>query len=86
MPRALTIKRTVVPQGERKRYLERLRQRRDHYQRAGCNFRVFEEAALPGAFVEFMEAADPATLSAAHASAPDPVFDANRIYRELEID
>ena len=85
MPRALTIKRTVVPLPERKRYFDRLRLRRDHYQRASCTFSVFEEAALPCAFVELTVAADAATLTAAHANAPDPVFDAGRVYREVEI-
>ena len=60
MPRALTIKRTVVTQPARKEYLERLRVRRDYYQRASCNFWVFEEAGLPGAFIEFTEATDAA--------------------------
>jgi hypothetical protein len=83
--RALTIKRTVVPQHERKTYLGRLRVRRDYYARAGCNFWVFEEAGLPGAFIEFTEAGDAAVLNAAHAGAPDVVFDATRVYREVEI-
>ncbi len=86
MPRALTIKRTVVPQSERRKYFERLRLRRDHYKRAGCNFWVFEEAGLPGAFVEFTEAPDAAVLGAAHADAHDNVFDSNRIYKEVEIE
>ena len=86
MPRALTIKRTVVPQPARKEYLERLRVRRDYYQRASCNFWVFEEAGLPGAFIEFTEAPDAAVLNAAHANAPDVVFDATRVYKEVEIE
>ena len=86
MPRALTLKRTVVPHADRKRYLERLRVRRDYYKRANCTFWVFEEAGLPGAFIEFTEAADAAVLNAAHANAPDAVFDATRVYREVEIE
>jgi hypothetical protein len=86
VPRALTIKRTVVPQPERKRYLARLRLRRDYYKRASCNFWVFEEAGLPGAFIEFTEATDAAVLTAAHANAPEAVFDATRVYREVEIE
>lgn len=85
MARALTLKRTVVPHAERKKYVERLRVRRDYYKRANCNFWVFEEAGLPGAFIEFTEAADAAVLTAAHANAPDVVFDATRVYREVEI-
>ncbi len=86
MPRALTIKRTVVPQPERKTYFANLRLRRDHYKSASCNFWVFEEAALPGAFIELTEAADARTLTTAHANAPEAVFDAARIYREVEIE
>lgn len=85
MARALTIKRTVVPSPERKKYFDRLRLRREYYQRASCNFRVFEESALPGAFIELTEADDAAVLGAAHANAPDVVFDATRIYKEVEI-
>ena len=85
MPRALTLKRTVVPSAERKKYEARLRARREYYTRANCTFRVFEEAGLPGAFIEFTEAADATTLNAAHANAPDVVFDAARVYREVEI-
>ncbi|CAA9362268.1 MAG: hypothetical protein AVDCRST_MAG11-4201 [uncultured Gemmatimonadaceae bacterium] len=85
MPRALTLKRTVVPHPERKRYVERLALRRDYYRRANCDFRVFEEAGLAGAFIELTEAADAAALAAAHASAPDAVFDAARVYKEVEI-
>ena len=85
MARVLTIKRTVVPQGERKKYLARLSVRRDYYKRAGCSFWVFEEAGLTGAFIEFTEAADAGVLSAAHADAPDLVFDPGRVYKEVEI-
>lgn len=85
MPRALTIKRTVVPRPQRTTYFERLRLRRDYYERANCKFSVFEEAALPGAFIEFTEAPDAAILTAAHANAPEAVFDATRIYKEVEI-
>jgi hypothetical protein len=86
VPRALTIKRTVVPLAARKTYLARLKVRRDYYKLADCNFWVFEEADLPGAFIEFTEAADARALTAAHANAPDVVFDATRVYREVEIE
>ena len=85
MPRALTIKRTIVPAGERKRYLARLRERKAYYERASCAFRVFEEAELAGAFIEFTEAADRAALAAAHADAPESLVDPARIYVEVEI-
>ncbi len=86
MPRALTIQRTLIPPQERKRYAERLERRRQYYASANCHFWVFEEEALPGAFLEFFEAPDSETLARAHAGAPDPVLDANRIYIEVESD
>jgi hypothetical protein len=85
MPRALSIKRSIVPALERAKYLERLRTRKAHYERAGCEFWAFEEAALTGAFIEFVEATDAATLEAAHAAAPDPVLDPARVYTEVEL-
>jgi len=85
MPRALSIKRSIVPLTERAKYLERLKARKDHYSHAGCEFWAFEEAALTGAFIEFVEAADAATLERAHAAAPEPVLDPSRIYTEVEL-
>ena len=85
MPRALTIQRTIVPSSERPRYLARARQRSEYYAKAGCRFWIFEEAALPGAFIEFTEAKDRNTLSAAHAAAPEKLVDAKRIYTEVEL-
>ncbi len=86
MPRALTVQRSLVPPQERKRYAERLERRKRYYTGANCRFWAFEEAALPGAFLEFFEAPDPETLARAHAAAPDPVLDAGRIYIEVELD
>ena len=86
MPRALSIHRATVPMTERARYFERLRARRNHYQSAHCRFWVFEETALGGAFVEFVEADDATTLAAAHATAPDSVLDPVRIFQQVEID
>jgi len=85
MARALSIKRSIVPASERARYLERLKARKDYYKRAACEFWAFEEAALAGAFIEFVEAGDAATLEAAHAAAPEPVLDPARIYTEVEL-
>jgi len=83
--RALTVKRTVVPKSGRAHYMARLRERQGYYKRAGCKFWVFEEAGLPGAFIEFTEAPNAAVLSAAHEGAPEPLMDANRIYQEVEL-
>jgi hypothetical protein len=46
---------------------------------------VFEERALAGAFVEFCEATDAETLTAAHAAAPEPVADPSRMYSIVEL-
>ena len=86
MPRALTIRRSIVPLTDRKRFLQKLKARRAHYVGAGCEFWVFEEVDLAGAFVEFVEAADARTLERAMAAAPDPVVDAVRIYQQVELD
>jgi hypothetical protein len=85
MPRALTVQRTLVPPQERKRYADRLVRRQDYYSKAGCRFWAFEEAALPGAFLEFFEASDVETLARAHQGAPDPILDAGRVYLEGEL-
>lgn len=85
MPRALTIHRTVVTPAERARWSERIQARERHFAQAGCRYWVFEEQALPGAFVEFCEANDAKTLQAAHAASPDPVLDPTRIYINVEL-
>ena len=85
MPRVLTMHRTIVPPAERKKYFERLKAKRDYYQRAQCRFWACEEAGLPGAFLEFFESSDAETLAAAHAAAPGSSTDPRRIYREVEL-
>lgn len=85
MPRALTIQRTLVTPADRERFHDRLRRKRDYYASADCRFWVFEEAGLPGAFLEFFEAEDAATLARAHAGAPEAILDPNRVYAEVEL-
>lgn len=85
MPRALTVQRTLVTPQERKKFAEKLKRNREYYAQANCRYWVFEEASLPGAFLEFVEAPDADTLTRAHASAPDPALDPARIYREVEL-
>lgn len=85
MPRALTIHRSIIPASDRAKQLERLRAKRDHYQGKNCRFWVFEEAAVRGAFLEFVEADSAAIISAAHASAADAPLDAGRVYIEVEL-
>lgn len=85
MARALTIQRTVVTPGDRERFHERLRRKQAYYASANCRFWAFEEAGLPGAFLECFEAPDAETLANAHARAPEPVLDPNRVYVEVEL-
>jgi hypothetical protein len=85
MARILSIQRTLVTPPDRDRFHERLRRKREYYAKANCRFWAFEEAGLPGAFLEFFEAADADTLRRAHAAAPDPVLDPNRVYNEVEL-
>lgn len=84
MARVLTIGRTTVAADQRAAFLARVAARRTHYAAAGVRYWIFEEAGLPGAFVEFCEAGDPATLQAAHQAAPDPPTGVNRPYVEVE--
>jgi hypothetical protein len=83
--RLLTIHRAIVTVSERQRYLEKLKARKTYYAAAGCSFWVFEEVGLPGAFIEFTEATEPKTLGDAHKAALDPILDAGRIYKEVEL-
>ena len=85
MPRALTIQRSVIPASDRERQLERLTAKRDHYRGKQCRYWVFEETAVRGAFLEFVEADSTAIITAAHASAPDAPIDATRVYIEVEL-
>lgn len=82
--RWLTLHRSIVPAGDRKKFMERLRARRVYYEQAKCGFWVFEESGLPGALIEFVEAPDRETLQSALDGAPDHIVDAARIYREVE--
>lgn len=84
MARALTFQRNIVPLSDRKRYLGRLAERRDHFRGASCRFWIFEETDVAGAFVEFVEADDEAALVRAVAGAPDQFVEPARIYREVE--
>jgi len=85
MSRVLTIQRTLVIPPDRAKFALRLQRTHAYYLSVGCRYWVFEETGLPGAFLEFFEAPDAATLSRAHASAPDRVLDPARIYHEVEL-
>jgi hypothetical protein len=62
-----------------------MKSRAAHYKAVGCQFWVFEEAAMSGAFIEFTEAPDVATLRSAHATAAEPPLDPSRIYSLVEL-
>ena len=85
MARSLVMKRTIVPLPERAKYVQKLQKRKTYYASAGCNFWVFEESALNGAFIDFTEAPDRETLQAALAGASDLALDVNRIYQEISL-
>ena len=85
MARAISIRHTVVPLGDKKEFRERARAARAHYSGLGCHYWLFEEASLPGAYVEFFEANDRETLLRAHRGAPDPVRESARMYVEVEL-
>jgi len=85
MSRALSMHRTVVVPGERARFLARAKAREAHYTASGCNFWLFEEEGLAGAFIEFVEAPDSDTLKSAHAAATDSPLGAARIYSAVAL-
>ena len=85
MPRALSMQRTVVPPGDRAKFLERVKAREAHYTSVGCQFWLFVEGALPGACIVVTEAPDITTLKPAHATALEPPLDPARIYARLEL-
>jgi hypothetical protein len=85
VPRVLTLQRTLVTPAERKKFEARVRERRAYFEQAQCPYWVFEEAELPGAFLEFVEATDRKLITKALASAPGQSVDPNRIYVEVEL-
>lgn len=85
MPRAISMRHTIVPSHEREEFRDRARTALTHYSGNGCRYWLFEEASLPGAFVEFFEANDRDTLLRAHRDAPQPVLESARMYVEVEL-
>lgn len=83
--RVLIMQRTIVTPAERERFFERARHLREHYTSRQCKYWVFEETELPGAFIEFTESGDAASLTAALSAAPDTIIDRARIYQEVEL-
>ena len=85
MPRAISMRQTVVPTGDRDEFIERASRSRAHYGGRGCSYWLFEEATLPGAYVEFFEASDRSKLLEAHRDAPQPILESARMYVEVEL-
>lgn len=85
MPRALTIQRSIIPANDREQHMRRLAAKRDHYRGMQCRYWVFEQAAVRGAFLEFVEADSPEVIARAHALATDPPVDGTRVYVEVEL-
>lgn len=77
------MRHTVVPAGERDAFRSRARETLRRYADAGCRYWLYEEDESPGAYVEFYEAADAATLRQAHdAAAADAT---PRFYVEVDL-
>jgi hypothetical protein len=85
VPRAISMRQTVVPAGDRDEFLARAGRSRAHYTGRGCQYWIFEEATLPGAYVEFFEAKDRHALLEAHGDAPQPILESARMYVEVEL-
>jgi hypothetical protein len=81
----MSMRHTVVPLADRKAFRERARLAQQHYSGSGCQYWLFEEASLPGAYVEFFEGKDRETLLRAHRGAPNPVRESARLYVEVEL-
>jgi hypothetical protein len=67
--RALVTQALQYPPARRAEVLDELRGRREQLRGAGCNYWLFEDAAMPGVLIEFLEARDAATLAAARHTA-----------------
>jgi hypothetical protein len=86
MPRALALRRTVVPREARDGFLAQARARRAYYTAARCRYWLFEDTGVAGAIIEFVEAPDGDTLAAAQAGSPDrAAADTGRIYEEIAL-
>ena len=79
------MRHTVVPLADRQEFRERARLARKHYSGVGCQYWLFEEASLPGAYVEFFEGKDRESLLRAHRDAPSAILDSARMYVEVEL-
>jgi hypothetical protein len=85
VPRAISMRHTVVPAADRGGFREEARRAHSHYTGRGCHYWLFEVCQMPGAYVEFFEAKDKDTLVRAHGDAPRPVLESARLYVEVEL-
>lgn len=85
MARAISMRHTIVPSGDRAAFRERAGRAKAHYTGAGCQYWLFEESSLPGAYVEFFEASNAESLRQAHRAAPDPLIESARMYVEVKL-
>jgi hypothetical protein len=85
VPRAISMRHTIVPSADRDEFRERARRSVAHYSAAGCQYWLFEEASLPGAYVEFFEADSAEKLQRAHRDAPTPIVESARMYVEVDL-
>jgi len=85
VPRVLSMRHTIVPAGDRDAFYERARTLRAHYTGGGCHYWLFEESTLPGAFVEFFEAADARVLQQAHGGTAGALDADARTYKEVDL-
>ena len=81
----LSMRHTIVSAADRGGFYERARTLRAHYTGHGCHYWLFEEASLPGAFVEFVEAADGRALQQAHGGTAGALDAAARTYKEVDL-
>lgn len=84
------MNRTIVPTADRERFLTRARALKSHFQSRGCQYWVFEDAEITGAFVEFTEADDTRKLSEALAATPSESLELGgdvrpNLYREVTL-
>ncbi len=84
MPKVLAVMSATVGDEEIAGYRTKISRRREHFRHAGCRYWVFQADDPRGAFMEFVEADDRATLSAALAAAPDRFDVEPPIYHEME--
>ena len=80
--RALAMRHSAVPTGDRDAFRARAREAQAQYTGAGCRYWVYEDAELPGAYVEFFEAESKEMLEKANSGAKQPP---SRMYLEVDL-